>query len=421
VRILIVNQFFWPDVAPTGQYLCDLVRHLSANGHEITVICSSGSYAQAEDNDEDPPPVKIIRVPGMAYKRGALARLFSYSTFFTGALWHELRVPRPDMVVTMTTPPLLAVVGTIMKALRGTRHYIWEMDVFPDLLVTLGALSERGLLTRILAWIQKCARRRSDGIIALGPCMRTRLLACGTPAHLVQVAENWSDGTAIFPGPNRRSGPLRVFYSGNLGVAHDTQTIADAMRYFRNDPRFVFTFAGGGVGRKRLEQVCESEGIENVRFLPYASREHMNEHLAQADIGLVTELSACIGTVVPSKVYGLMAAGRPILFVGPKEATPGLLIQRFECGWQVEPGDVGMLTTLLEWLSVRREEAWVRGQHARAAFDRHYDLHHGVAKVAAALGLGAPTKTPIWEVVASSNGSQIDPAEHGVASSAAAK
>ena len=155
MRILIVNQFFWPDVAPTGQYLCDLVRHLSANGHEITVICSSGSYAQAEDNDEDPPPVKIIRVPGMAYKRGALARLFSYSTFFTGALWHELRVPRPDMVVTMTTPPLLAVVGTIMKALRGTRHYIWEMDVFPDLLVTLGALSERGLLTRILAWIQK--------------------------------------------------------------------------------------------------------------------------------------------------------------------------------------------------------------------------------------------------------------------------
>jgi colanic acid biosynthesis glycosyl transferase WcaI len=411
VRILIVNQFFWPDVAPTGQYLCDLARHLSAKGHDITVICSGGSYAQAEDDEEDPPPVKIVRVPGVRYKRGALARLFSYSTFFTGALWHELRVPRPDVVVTMTTPPLLAVAGTIMKALRGTRHFIWEMDVFPDALVTVGALAERGLVTRILGWIQNCARRCSDGVIALGPCMRARLLAGGTPAHLVHVAENWADGSTISPGPNRRSGPLNVFYSGNLGLAHDINTIADAMRHFRNDSRFLFTFAGGGVGRAQLEQVCASQGIQNVRFLPYASRERMNEHLAQADIGLVTELSACMGTVVPSKVYGLMAAGRPILFVGPKEATSGLLIQRFQCGWQIDPGDVRMVITLLEWLSVSRDEAWVRGERARAAFDRHYDLPHGVARVAAALGLGTPT-TPIWEgVVFRAMGPQIPSVE----------
>lgn len=389
MRILMVNQFFWPDIAPTGQYLCDLARHFCAEGHEVTVICSGGSYAQTECDDQDAPPVRIIRVPGLPYNRGALARLFSYSTFFTGALWHEFRVPRPDIVLTMTTPPLLAVAGAIMKAVRGTRHFIWEMDLFPDAFVTLGALSENSVITRILGWIQDLSRRHSDGIIALGPCMRTRLLARGIPGGLVHVAENWADGSAISPGPVRRSGSLNIFYSGNLGLSHDIDTIAGAMRHFRNDSRFLFTFAGGGVGRTQLEQICAAEGIRNARFLSYASRGRMNQHLAQADVGLVTERPACIGTVVPSKMYSLMAAGRPILFIGPRQATPGILIDRFQCGWQIDPGDLQSLITLLEWLSVRRDAAAMHGRRARAAFDRYYDLPHGVARVAAALGLVA--------------------------------
>jgi len=388
VRILIFNQFFWPDVAPTGQYLCDLARHLAAQGHEITVVCSRGSYAHSDGDGQDPPPVKVIRVPGLPYRRGTLARLVSYSTFFAGTLWYEFRVPRPDMVLTMTTPPLLAVAGAIMKAVRGPSHFIWEMDLFPEALVTTGAMPECGLVVRILQWIQNSVRRRADGIIALGPCMRTRLVAGGTPAHLVHVAENWADGRAISANQSRGAGPLNILYSGNLGVTHDINTIADAMHHFRNDSRFVFTFAGGGVGRARLESLCKAKDIQNVRFLPYVNRENISEHLGQADLGLVTELPACIGTVVPSKVYGLMAAARAILFIGPKAATPSLLIQRFQCGWQIEPGDVRTLIDLLDGLPASREELEARGQRAREAFDKHYDLPHGVARVAAALGLG---------------------------------
>ena len=414
MRILVINQFFWPDLAPTGQYLCDLTRHLTANGHEVTVICSGGSYAkgarskgarslsappppaESQSSRSTPPAVRIIRVPGTTFKRGVLARLFSYSGFFAGVLWHQMRVPKPDMVVSMTTPPLLAVAGAIMKWFRGTRHFIWEMDLFPDVLVTVGALPENGVVTRLLGWISDFARRRSDGIIVLGPCMRERLIARGTPAHLVHVAENWADGSSILAVPARRSGPLNVFYSGNLGMAHDVDTIAKAIQHFRNDPRFLFTFAGGGVGREYLESLCTAEGISNVHFPAYADRASMSEHLAQADIGLVTERPACVGTVVPSKMYGLMAAGRPILFIGPRHATPGLLIERFQCGWQVDPGDLRSLTALLENLSTGRETALVYGQRARAAFDRHYDMPDGVARVAAALGLGTLLPAPVW-------------------------
>jgi hypothetical protein len=294
----------------------------------------------------------------------------------------------------MTTPPLLPIAGTIMSAIRGASHYIWEMDVFPDVLVSVGALSESGLAARLLRKIQNFSRRRSQGVIVLGPCMRTRLLAAGTPAHLVHVAENWADGSLISRQRPQRSGPLNVFYSGNLGRAHDTETIGRAMLHFRNDPRFLFTFAGGGVGRARLERLCSIEGLGNARFLPYAGVRNLDEHLAQADVGLVTERPACIGTVVPSKVYGLMAAGRPVLFIGPKEATPGLIIDRFDCGWQIRPGDLPALVALLEWLFVHREDIDIYGQRARAAFDRYYDIAHGVSRVAAVLSQGWRLRTP---------------------------
>jgi colanic acid biosynthesis glycosyl transferase WcaI len=396
MRILLINQFFWPDLAPTGQYLCDLTRHLAANGHDVTVICSGGAYAKPDAAGSEPPPVRIIRVPGTRFKRGALSRLCSYSGFFAGVLWHQMRVPRPDIVLTMTTPPLLSVAGWILKMLRGSRHFIWEMDLFPDVLVTVGALPENGTVTRILGRISDTARRRSDGVIVLGPCMRTRVIARGIPADLIHVAENWADGNAILPGPERSSGPLHIFYSGNLGMAHDVDTIAGAISHFRDDPRFQFTFAGSGVGREQLEKLCAAEGIGNVSFPGYADKGSMSAHLAQADIGLVTERPACVGTVVPSKVYGLMAAAKPLLFIGPAEATPGIIVERFGCGWQIAPGDVAALIALLEDLAVRRDAVRLHGRRAREVFEQRYNLPDGVARVAAALGAGTLVEAPGW-------------------------
>jgi colanic acid biosynthesis glycosyl transferase WcaI len=393
LKILIVNQFFWPDVAATGQFVSDLARHLGRE-HEVTVICSGGSYASTTSTDEA-PPVNIIRIPGFRYRRGVLARLCSYATFFIAALWHELRIPRQDLIITMTTPPMLGIGGSIVKRLRGTRHYIWEMDLFPDAFVSLGALRQGSWLTRILGWIEDGCRRRSDGVIVLGPCMRRRLMAHGIPKQLIHVAENWADGRTISPQPFRRSGPINVLYSGNLGLSHDIETILQTMRHFRDDPRFVFTFAGAGVKRDELEHICTAEGIRNAVFVPYASRDHMDEHLAQADIGLVTQLPAHIGIVVPSKVYGLLASGRPVLFIGPRRSTADLLIRRFKCGWQIDPGNWKSMVDLLQRLASDREDLRSHGGRARRAFDRHYDLPHGVARVAAAISLATPATSPV--------------------------
>jgi colanic acid biosynthesis glycosyl transferase WcaI len=404
VRILFVNQFFWPDVAATGQLLTDVVRHLGVE-HDVTVICSSGSYAEGKSS-EDPPPVKLLRVPGLRYRRGKLSRALSYFTFFVGALWYEFSVPRPDLVVTMTTPPMLGVTGWLLKMLRGSRHFLWEMDLFPEGLVVLGELGENSLITRFMRWIQDSVRHNSDGIIALGPCMRERLLARGISEDRVHVAENWADGGTILATAQRGSGPLNIFYSGNLGLAHDTGTIMAAIRHFRNDPRFLFTFAGGGAKRKELKEICRAEALANVRFLPYSSREGMNQHLAQADIGLVTERLDHLGIVVPSKIYALMASGRPLLFIGPRRATVDLMIEQFSCGWQIDPGAASELIALLDSLASNREVVRSFGLRGRRAFEQHYDRIHGVSRIAtlltsppvqkiAGLGADAPRKSSV--------------------------
>jgi colanic acid biosynthesis glycosyl transferase WcaI len=408
MHILMINQFFWPDLAPTGQYLSDLARHLSAEGHEITVICSREAYGQSEEDGQAAPPVRVIRVPGVPFRRTFVSRLLSYATFLAGSIWSAFTIRRPDMVLTMTTPPLLSLTGTLLKSLRGTRHFIWEMDMFPDALITTGSLHERSVLVRFLSRVQKASQRRADGIVALGPCMQARLIGNGVPAELIYVAENWADSRVIAPAPYRSSGPLHILYSGNLGMAHDIGTIADALRYFRNDSRFLFSFAGGGVGKARLQRVCEAESIQNVHFLPYVSRENMSEHLAQADLGLVTELPTCLGTVVPSKIYGLMAAARPVLFVGPQAATPALVIARFTSGWQINPGDSWALITLLKQIAQNRTEARQRGQQARTAFEQNYDTPMGVRRVAAALGLTAEETAKAWHVAAVGSGIPTD-------------
>jgi len=216
--------------------------------------------------------------------------------------------------------------------------------------------------------------------------MKARLIARDIPAHKIYVAENWADGREITPLPFPE-GPLVVHYSGNFGLAHEVDTISAVIKACANDPRFQFVFAGGGVRRQQLERVCREQGITNVLFPPYSSRAELGASLAEGHLGLVTQLPQTCGSIVPSKTYGIMAAGRPILYIGPREATPARIIQRFECGWQVNPGDAITLTSLLENLSSQRHLISEAGARARQAFEQHYDRPLGVARIVKILGL----------------------------------
>ncbi len=388
MRILLVNQFFWPDSAATSQLLTDVARELSNSGHDVYVACGSSGYADAGDGER--PDVHIWRSPTFPFSRGKAGRLLSYFSFFVTAAVRGLFSPKFDLVVTLTTPPLLSVLGTVIKNVRGSRHFIWEMDVYPDVAVDVGMWNAGSRLTKLVGQIADGSRLQADGLIVLGPCMRDRLLIRGIPEDKLHVAENWADGTAIQPLPLRTENALGIIYSGNLGLAHDVDTIYEAISRLRNDDRFQFVFAGGGSSREELEQRCCGEHITNVDFRDYVPREDLGRSLGESDIGLVTQKEACEGSVVPSKVYGLLAAGRPVLYIGPKTSTPARIIAEHRCGWQVDVGDSNAVTQLLEFL--HSDPALVRdaGQRARQAFLKHYDRPVGVNRICTIIGAIEP-------------------------------
>ncbi len=387
MRILLLNQFFWPDSSATSQLLTDLARALVAEGHEVTAISSDkGGYAVSAA-DENAPQVRMFRVKALPFVRGSLGRVLSYFSFYLSAALRALFLPRQDLVLTLTTPPLLSLLGTLMKVIRGSRHYIWEMDVYPDVAVDLAYFKAGGIADRITGALADLSRRYADGIIALGECMKDRLVRRGIPADQVFVAENWADGSSIQPLPRSGSSEkLVLLYSGNLGLAHDLSTIIASISSLQQDARFHFLFVGSGGRRAELAAFVQAHGIPSVELRPYVQRESLSESLSAGDIGLVTQRDACCGSVVPSKVYGLLAAGRPILFIGPAAATPARIIRRFGCGWHINVGDDAQLTALLLHLADRPEEVRRAGVRARRALLEHFDLPLGVARILSILG-----------------------------------
>ena len=349
MRILLLSQFFGPDSAASGQLLGDVARAAAEAGHEVRVICGRSDYAGAEAGfaekiqDERSTPawpsrggqsdalVEVARAGTSAFSHTKAKKLLSFSTFFVGAAWKAQRRPRPDIVLTLPVPPGLAWVGWLLKKTYGCRHIVWVMDVYPDIAVALDM--------HVLGWFRwflDYPLRKADAVIALGDCMKERLLRHGISKERIHTVENWADGRNTYPLPFLGQPPLRVLYSGNLGLAHDLATVQAAMERLANDPNFHFDFAGGGPQRRELREFCQRKGIENVSFRAYAPYARLGASLAEGHIGLVTQKPATLGAVVPSKTYGLMAAGRAVLYIGPGAATPARLIRRFDCGWHFE-------------------------------------------------------------------------------------
>jgi hypothetical protein len=216
--------------------------------------------------------------------------------------------------------------------------------------------------------------------------MKARLIARDTPENKIHVAENWADGAEISPLPFP-AGALVVHYSGNLGLAHDIETISAVIQQYANDERFQFVFAGGGSRRQIIETLCREQGIANAVFRPYSTRAELGTSLAEGHLGLVMQLRQTCGSIVPSKTYGIMAAGRPVLYIGPREATPARIIHRFQCGWQVNPGDSVGLANLLEKLNSERHLIFEAGARSRQAFESHYDRPIAAARIIRILGL----------------------------------
>ncbi len=374
--------------------LTDLALHLAEVGHEVHVICSRQLYespAAKLATFEQVRGVRVHRVWTSRFGRANLVgRASDYLSFYVSATAKLFSLADSrTVVISKTDPPLISVPASWAASWRGARLVNWLQDVFPEVAVELGVKALGG---RLGAWV---CRLRDNSLrvammnVVLGELMAERVMARGVDAGKVRVIPNWADGEAISPIP-AEANPLRtewdligkfvVMYSGNMGRAHEFETILGAASLLQADARFVFLFVGGGNQRGPLGSEVTRRGLSNVQFRPYQPREQLGLSLTLGDVHLISLRPELEGLIVPSKFYGVLAACRPVMFVGAPDGEIARQIGQADCGLVVAQGDAQGLAAGLVRLANAPVICERMGSNGRRLFDD--ELNQAMAMLA---------------------------------------
>ena len=387
-HLLFINQHYYPDVAATGQYLTDLCEYLTNRGHEVTVLCSQGHYLSGRQDveaDEMRNGVHILRVPATSFGRAShYKRLIDYASFLLLTLWYSLfRITRPDTVVCLTTPPLLGLVGYLIRTFRKSDYMIWSMDLHPEAEKALGMLPPSRIFKKFLFRLGKFIYQKSDHVISLGPEMTRQVKNYPVEALRVSEIPIWADKEEIryfaendcVPDkiPRFPKNRFIVNYSGNVGLVHDLEALQDVMMALKNDPEIFFLFTGGGPQVGKLKKFVRTHQIRNVDFQDYVEREDLSCALARADLHWFSLKLSCSGIAVPSKSVGYMASGIPQLFLGDITADNAQTIRRAGCGYVVHPQKTEEAVAVIREMKDNADLRSEMGRHGRHYFENHLE------------------------------------------------
>lgn len=389
MKVLLLNQVFWPDVAATAQHGHDLGRYLAQHGVQVTALASRSLYSEtgkALPREGGVDGIRIVRAGHSRFGKTALAaRAFDFVSFYLAALWRAIWLPRQDIVVCFTTPPFIAFVGILLRWLKGTTVVCWTMDLYPDVPVAAGVLRRGSLAHSLFDAVDRFSLRHADRVVVLGRCMQQRLLEKGVDPKRMEVINVWADGDEVSVRPIEGNA-LRtawqvgdrfvIEYSGNFGIGHDSETMYRAMQATRADDSIRWVIVGGGTKRGELEAFVQAHDIVNAVLKPYQPREALGELLSLGNVHLVSIAGNFSGLLVPSKFYGVLAAARPVLYVGPRETEVARVIEESQCGLVIEQGDSAGLVKAIETLHADPQLAQAMGRRAREVFERTFTRSH---------------------------------------------
>jgi colanic acid biosynthesis glycosyl transferase WcaI len=392
MRILFINQCYWPDHASSAQHLTDLAEGLASRGHDVTVLCSRNPYVGGGSvfpRYERRKGVLIHRVatPGYGKKSGIKGRILDYLSFHFMALLKGVRLPSPDVVVTLTSPLLVGVLGWLLTVLKRTRHVHCCMDLFPDTGVLFGIVKEDGLAHGLCAAFTRRYLRSAGGIVAISPYMIERIKRYGVAEDRIHVVPVWAVGKELGPIPRRANGFLRehqledkfvVMFSGNLELGGDMDTLIGALAELREDREILFVLISEGPRLEKFREMSERAALPNVLFLPYQDRDMLAYSLSAGDVHVVTNKKGLGGLRVPGKAYGILAVGKPILYIGDPCCEVADLVRDHQLGYVIQEQDVQDLVNAIRKLRddpVLRQEIAVR---ARALFEAEYQAETNI-------------------------------------------
>lgn len=331
-RILLLNQAFHPDVVATAQVLTDLALEFARLGHEVTVIAGRQGYddpGRLFPKSERWGGIRIERVGALALgKANRWRRALNFASFLIACAARMARLPRQDLVVALTSPPLVAFLATLWVRVRGGRYAYWIMDLNPDEAVAAGWLRAGAPAERLLSAISGHCLRSADPVVALDRFMARRVLEKGVSEERVVVQPPWPHddrvrydpaGRAEFRARHGLSDKWVVMYSGNHSPCHPLDTLLEVARRMESEEDFAFCFVGGGSGWSRVRDFRERHCLRNITLLPYEPAERLSASLSAADLHAVVIGDAFVGLVHPCKIYNILALGTPFLCIGPPE------------------------------------------------------------------------------------------------------
>jgi glycosyltransferase involved in cell wall biosynthesis len=384
-RIIFLNRYFYPDHSATSQLLSDLAFDLASCGYDVHVVTGGQLYTDPRAALASQETIRGVHVHRMRTSRFGRARLWGrmldYLTFYLGAMWRLYRLVGPgDVVVPKTDPPMLSVCAAWVARWRGATLVNWIQDLFPEVATSLDVPGVR-YVAPVLKRLRNHSLRQAHFNVVLGPVMATRLREEGIHPDHIAVVANWADGDLIRPIPRENNpllsewgldGKFVLGYSGNMGRVHEFKTIIDAAELLKAAEEIAFVFIGEGIARPWLEAEVAKRRLTSVQFRPYQPADHLGRSLSVADLHFISLQAALEGLIVPSKFYGIAAAGRPVIYIGSPDGEIARIVRQEQCGWIFSIGEVGPLAKCILGLSQRRDEVVEAGLRARHAFDRHY-------------------------------------------------
>ncbi len=358
--LLIFSQTFAPDPASVGQHMTDVAVTMARRGYRVRVYASAGGYedpSRRYPRRENMRGADVRRLSWCSFgKRNLFIRMVGTASFLIQCFWIGLFTPGVGGIFFSTSPPMIGFAAAWLHKLRGVPIAYWAMDLNPDQLIALGKIRERSFRARLLERVNRFILRNSAMIFALDRFMAGRLEARGDLSGRLTVDPPWPHEEVLAaPEPGRN--PFRIehglqnkfvfMYSGNHSPANPLQTILEAAAHFRNDPDVRFVFVGGGLGKKEVDDAIRRHNLTNVLSLPYQPLEKLGASLSAADVHIVSLGDPMVGIIHPCKIYGAMAVGRAILFLGPSPSHIGDLLARYPIGWHIAHGDVAGATEIL--------------------------------------------------------------------------
>jgi colanic acid biosynthesis glycosyl transferase WcaI len=360
-RLLVLNQYYWPGVEATANLLTELCEALGET-HDVTVItgASPGLPARQVRNG-----VEIVRVRSTTFDRSRLfRRALNYVSYVVGLGWRAMFTRRPDLVVSMTDPPFIGSIARAVAARFRVPLLIVMQDVFPEIAVKLGRLKSP-VSARLLRLLIDPSLRAADRVVVIGQTMKRRVEEKGVSGQRIRVIPNWGDVVGVVPMPHENEWSRRhrltkrfvVMHSGNIGHAQNLDALVRAATFLRDLDDLAVVIIGTGARRAQLIQLARLLETDKVEILPFQERSILSQSLSTADVHVVGLAKGLAGYVVPSRLYGILAAGRPVIAATDPESETAQLVAEVGCGVLVPPGNPLALADAI-----------------RAAHDGEYDL-----------------------------------------------